>query len=107
MPVDHLRFIKSFRRILYKEFLIHCRLLINIFCGFLTKQLILIILCLGSGYGHDRRMNQRTIARQIALVELIGKGRFGEVRLLSLTLCHPLPFSLYVFVFPYRLFAFK
>ena len=25
-------------------------------------------------------MNQRTIARQITLIEIIGKGRFGEVR---------------------------
>lgn len=33
----------------------------------------------GSGYNSERRMNQRTIARQITLIETIGKGRFGEV----------------------------
>ena len=33
----------------------------------------------GSGYNSERRMNQRTIARQITLIECIGKGRFGEV----------------------------
>lgn len=33
----------------------------------------------GSGYNSERRMNLRTIARQITLIECIGKGRFGEV----------------------------
>eukprot|EP00116_Pleurobrachia_bachei_P004619 sb/3464881/ len=31
-----------------------------------------------SGYSSERRLNQRTIARQITLLEVIGKGRFGE-----------------------------